>query len=55
MRALIKTLIGDKRNFFTAAICILIAVIVLHTRAAPLTGLALPLMLLCGAAYLAKH
>jgi len=55
MRGLIKTLIGDKRNFFAAAICILLAVILLHTPAAPLTGIAFPLMLLCGAGYLSKY
>jgi len=55
MRGFIKTLFGDKRNFFAAAICILLAVILLHTPAAPLAGIALPVLLLCGAAYLAKH
>jgi hypothetical protein len=55
MRGFIKTLIGDKRNFFVAAICILAAVILLHTPAAPLAGFALPVLLLCGVGYLAKH
>jgi len=55
MRGFIKTLFGDCRNFCTAAICILLAVIILHTPAAPLTGFALPLMLLGSAAYLSKH
>jgi hypothetical protein len=55
MRGFIKTLIGDARNFCAAAICILLAVIILHTPAAPLTGLALPPMLLAAAAYLSKH
>ena len=55
MRGFIKTLIGDARNMLTAVICIAVAVILLHTPVAPLTGLALPLVLLCGAAYLSKH
>jgi hypothetical protein len=55
MRGFIKTLFGDKRNFFAAASCVLAAVILLHTPIAALTGLALPVLLLCGAAYLAKH
>ncbi len=55
MRGFIKTLFGDRRNFFTAAACVLAAVILLHTPTAPLAGLALPVLLLVGAAYLAKH
>jgi hypothetical protein len=55
MRGFIKILFGDKRNFFTAAVCVLATVILLHTPAAPLAGFALPVLLLCAAAYLAKH
>jgi hypothetical protein len=55
MRGFIKTLIGDKRNFFVAAICVLAAVILLHTTIAALAGIALPVLLLCGTAYLAKY
>ncbi len=55
MRGFIKTLFGDKRNFLTACLCIAPAVILLHTPAAPFAGLVLPVLLLCGAAYLAKH
>jgi hypothetical protein len=55
MRGFIKTLIGDTRNVLTAAVCILPAVILLHTPAAPLTGFALPLLLLGGAWYISKH
>jgi hypothetical protein len=55
MRGLLKTLFGDRRNMLTAAACILTAVIILHTPAAPFSGLLLPVLLLCGTAYLAKH
>ncbi len=55
MRGLLKTLFGGARNFFAAAICVVLAVILLHTPAARFTGLALPLMLLGTAAYLSKR
>jgi hypothetical protein len=55
MRGFLKTLIGDPRNVGAAGICLVIAVIILHTPAAPLTGLALPLMLLCAAAFLSRY
>jgi len=55
MRGFIKTLFGDARNFCTAAICVAIAALLLHTPAGAIAGLALPAALLIGAAYLAKH
>jgi len=55
MRGFLKTLIGDARNLCAGAVCILLAVIILHTPAAPLSGLALPFLLLCAAFYLSKH
>jgi hypothetical protein len=55
MRGFIKTLFGDTRNFCTAAVCVGIGVALLHTPLAVLAGLALPVTLLAGAAYLAKH
>jgi hypothetical protein len=55
MRGFIKTLFGDARNFCTAAICVAIAALLLHTPIALLAGLALPATLLAAAAYLAKH
>jgi hypothetical protein len=55
MRGFLKTLFGNRANVLTAGSCILLAVIILHTPAAPLAGLALPVLLLCGAGYLARH
>jgi hypothetical protein len=55
MRGFIKTLFGDARNFCTAAICVSIGAALLHTPLAAIAGFALPVILLAGAAYLAKH
>jgi hypothetical protein len=55
MRGFIKTLFGDARNFCTAAICVGGAALVLHTPAAVAAGVVLPVGLLIGAAYLARH
>jgi hypothetical protein len=55
MQGFIKTLFGDARNVAVAAICISIAALLLITPAAIVTGLVLPIALLAGAAYLAKH
>jgi hypothetical protein len=55
MRDLFKTLFGDARNVCTAAICVAIGAAFLHTPLAVLAGIALPITLLAGAAYLAKH
>jgi hypothetical protein len=55
MRGLFKTLIGDVRNLAVAASCVGVAVAILYSPFTPAAGLALPLALLAGAAYLAKH
>jgi hypothetical protein len=55
MQGFIKTLFGDARNVAVAALCIAIAALLLHTPIAILAGIALPIALLAGAAYLAKH
>jgi len=55
MRGFVKTLFGDARNVCTACICVALGAALLHTPAAVLAGVALPVALLAGAAYLAKH
>lgn len=55
MQGFIKTLFGDRRTFIIAAISIIAAYAILHTQFAELAGLLLPVLLLCGANYLAKH
>ncbi|MCB5945581.1 hypothetical protein [Acidocella sp. KAb 2-4] len=55
MQGFIKTLFGDKRTLATAGLAIGTAVAVLHSPAQMLAGLALPVCLLAGAAYLARH
>jgi hypothetical protein len=55
MQGFFKTLFGDARNFCTAAICVALSAILLHTHLAMLSGFILPAALLAGAAYLAKH
>lgn len=55
MQGFIKTLFGDRRTFLIAAISVIAALAVLHTQFAPLAGLLLPVLLLCGANHLAKH
>ena len=55
MQGFIKTLFGDARTLMVAGLCILVGFVVLHTPAAALAGLVLPLCLLGGAAYLARH
>lgn len=55
MQGFIKTLFGDKRTLAVVALSILVALVLLHSPAAPLAGLVLPLCLLAGAAYLARH
>jgi hypothetical protein len=55
MRGFIKTLFGDARNVCTAAICVAAGAALLHTPAAMLAGFVLPVALLAGAAFLAKH
>lgn len=55
MRGFLKTLFGDKRTLAVAGLSILVALAVMHTPAAPLTGLVLPPCLLAAAAYLARH
>jgi hypothetical protein len=55
MQGFIKTLIGDARHIITAALCIGVTVLLLHSGLRELAGLVLPLSLLAGAAYLAKR
>jgi hypothetical protein len=55
MRGFIKTLFGDARNVCIASICVGAGAIILYTPAAMLAGFVLPVALLAGAAYLAKH
>lgn len=55
MQGFFKTLFGDKRTLAVAGLSILAVFAVLHSPAAPLAGLVLPLCLMAGAAYLAKH
>jgi hypothetical protein len=55
MQGFIKTLFGDLRTVITAAFCIGLAIVLLHTKLYPLTGLVFPLSLLAAAAYLAKR
>jgi hypothetical protein len=55
MQGFIKTLFGDKRTLTVSALSILVALAVLHSPAAAAAGLVLPICLMAGAAYLAKH
>ncbi|GAN79645.1 hypothetical protein [Acidocella aminolytica] len=55
MQGFFKTLFGDKRTLAVAGLSILVTLGVLHSPAASMAGLALPLCLVAGAAYLAKH
>ena len=55
MQGFIKTLFGDLRTVVTAAFCICVAIILLHTKLYALTGLVFPISLLGAAAYLAKR
>ena len=55
MQGFIKTLFGDKRTLAVAAVSILSVLVVLHSPAAILAGLVLPICLLAGTAYLARH
>lgn len=55
MRGFIKTLFGDAGTLAVTGLSIVIAFAVLRSPAAPYAGLALPLCLLGGAAWLAKR
>lgn len=55
MQGFIKTLFGDKHTISVSALAILITLAVLHSPAAAAAGLVLPVCLMAGAAYLAKH
>jgi len=55
MRALVKTLFGDARHVLVVAACLVITLVLLHTFLAPAAVILFPVMLLAGAAYLAKH
>ncbi|MDE2238801.1 MAG: hypothetical protein KGJ73_02585 [Rhodospirillales bacterium] len=55
MNGFIKTLFGDKRTLAVTALSILVTLAVLHSPVLLAAGLVLPLCLLAGAAYLARH
>jgi hypothetical protein len=55
MRGLVKTLFGDARHVLVVAACIGITVLLRHIFLAPAAVILFPVMLLAGAAYLAKH
>jgi hypothetical protein len=55
MHGFVKTLFGDARNVAVAVLCVAVAAMLLHTTIAIFAGIALPIGLLAGAAYLAKH
>jgi hypothetical protein len=55
MQTFIKTLVGDGRNFLVAGVCIGFAVLLLHSPLTMFAGIGLPVALLAGAAYVAKH
>jgi hypothetical protein len=55
MRGFVKTLFGDRRSFLTSFACILLAVVVLQTPFERIAGVVLPVALLAGLGYLAKH
>ncbi|NNM57521.1 hypothetical protein [Acidocella sp.] len=55
MRALFKTLFGSARTIGAAAAAAGLAVLALHGPAPALAGAVLPVALLAGAAYLARH
>jgi hypothetical protein len=55
MQGFIKTMFGDKRTVMVAVASIIIAFAALHSPATAFAGAILPLCLLAGAAYLARH
>jgi len=55
MRGFIKTLFGDARHVGTVVVCVGAVVVVMHTPLAAAAGLLLPVALLAGAAFLARH
>jgi hypothetical protein len=55
MKGLIKTLIGDGRTVACVAVALAIALVLLETSARLAAGIVMPLVLLAGAAYLARH
>jgi hypothetical protein len=55
MRGFMKTLLGDIATLRVTALCLIVAIAILHTPAAILAGAVLPICLLCGAAYLATR
>jgi hypothetical protein len=55
MQGFVKTLFGDKYTLMVAAACGLVAFAVLHSPAAILAGVILPICLLGGVAYLARR
>ena len=55
IRSFLKTLFGDLRVVLTAGTALLVAGALLDTPFREVTGLALPVLLLAGAGYLARH
>jgi hypothetical protein len=55
MQGFIKPLFGDRHGLAVAASSVLIAIAILHSPAAMVAGLILPLCLLSGVAYLARR
>lgn len=55
MKPLFKTLFGDRRTIAVAAASLLVTALVLYSPAAAFAGAVLPVCLLGGAAYLARH
>jgi hypothetical protein len=55
MNALFKTLFGNPHTIAVGGIAVGLAAIALHSPAHVLAGFVLPIALLAGAAYLARH
>lgn len=55
MKALFKTLFGSARTIAAASAAVFLAALALHGPAPALAGAVLPVALLAGAAYLARH
>lgn len=55
MKALFKTLLGSPRTIAVGVIAVGLAIIALHGPIPVLAGFILPVILLAGAGYLAKH
>ena len=54
MKALFKTLFGDRRNIAVVAVAFAVSFALLHSPLAGFAGFVLPALLLAGCAYLAR-